>query len=97
MVADEVRKLAERTASATTEIEQMIIGIQGDTRGAVEAMSAALPEVQEGVDLASSASASLQAIEDGARRTLAHLGARWRSRRCHARTELGQHGDCPAR
>ena len=74
VVADEVRKLAERTASATTEIEQMIIGIQGDTRGAVEAMSAALPEVQEGVDLASSASSSLLAIEDGARRTLARVG-----------------------
>ncbi len=74
VVADEVRKLAERTASATTEIEQMIIGIQGDTRGAVEAMSAALPEVQEGVDLAASASSSLQAIEDGARRTLARVG-----------------------
>ena len=74
VVADEVRKLAERTASATTEIEQMIVGIQGDTRGAVEAMSAALPEVQEGVDLASSASSSLQAIEDGARRTLARVG-----------------------
>ena len=74
VVADEVRKLAERTASATTEIEQMIIGIQGDTRGAVEAMSAALPEVKEGVELAFSASASLQTIEEGARRTLARVG-----------------------
>ena len=74
VVADEVRKLAERTSSATTEIEQMIIGIQHDTSGAVEAMSAALPEVQEGVDLASSASASLQSIEDGARRTLTRVG-----------------------
>jgi methyl-accepting chemotaxis protein len=32
----------------------MLIGIQGDTRGAVEAMSAALPEVKEGVELAAS-------------------------------------------
>jgi methyl-accepting chemotaxis protein len=31
VVADEVRKLAERTSHATTEIEQMIVGIQGDT------------------------------------------------------------------
>lgn len=74
VVADEVRKLAERTSSATTEIEQMILGIQSDTTGAVEAMNSALPEVQEGVELASSASASLQAIEDGARRTLARVG-----------------------
>ena len=70
VVADEVRKLAERTSSATLEIEQMISGIQHDTVGAVEAMNAALPEVQEGVALATSASESLQAIEDGARRTL---------------------------
>ena len=74
VVADEVRKLAERTSSATTEIEQMILGIQSDTSGAVEAMSDALPEVQEGVELAASASLSLQTIEDGARRTLARVG-----------------------
>ena len=74
VVADEVRKLAERTSSATLEIEQMIGGIQADTVGAVEAMNAALPEVQEGVHLASSASESLQAIEDGARRTLERVG-----------------------
>jgi len=74
VVADEVRKLAERTSSATTEIEQMIVGIQSDTVAAVEAMSEALPEVQEGVQLAGSASESLQAIEDGARRTLGRVG-----------------------
>ncbi|MFZ2267271.1 MAG: methyl-accepting chemotaxis protein [Azonexus sp.] len=74
VVADEVRKLAERTSTATTEIEQMILGIQSDTGGAVDAMNAALPEVQEGVQLASSASESLQAIESGARRTLERVG-----------------------
>ena len=74
VVADEVRKLAERTSSATTEIEQMILGIQSDTSSAVEAMSAALPEVQEGVELASSASSSLLSIEQGARRTLERVG-----------------------
>ncbi|WP_341743475.1 methyl-accepting chemotaxis protein [Azonexus hydrophilus] len=74
VVADEVRKLAERTSLATTEIEQMIVGIQGDTVGAVEAMNAALPEVHQGVALASSASDSLRAIEDGARRTLERIG-----------------------
>ncbi|MBV8657314.1 MAG: methyl-accepting chemotaxis protein [Burkholderiales bacterium] len=70
VVADEVRKLAERTAEATTQIEQMITGIQGDTASAVEAMSAALPEVEQGVSLANSARTSLHEIEDGARRTL---------------------------
>ena len=70
VVADEVRKLAERTSLATTEIEQMIIGIQNDTVGAVEAMNTALPEVEAGVQLAGSATESLRTIEAGARRTL---------------------------
>ena len=74
VVADEVRKLAERTALATTEIEQMIVGIQNETAGAVGAMDLALPEVQCGVELAMSASESLRAIEDGARRTLERVG-----------------------
>jgi methyl-accepting chemotaxis protein len=73
VVADEVRKLAERTSSATTEIEQTIAGIQADTASAVAVMNAALPEVQEGVELATSASQSLQAIDDGARRNLGRV------------------------
>ena len=73
VVADEVRKLAERTSSATIEIEQMIVGIQKDTIGAVSAMNSALPEVVHGVELASSASASLRAIEAGAGRTLGRV------------------------
>lgn len=73
VVADEVRKLAERTSGATTEIEKMILGIQSDTAGAVGAMNSALPEVHEGVELATSASCSLQEIEEGARRTLERI------------------------
>lgn len=73
VVADEVRKLAERTSSATIEIEQMIVGIQKDTIGAVSAMNSALPEVEHGVELAGSASASLRAIEAGAGRTLGRV------------------------
>jgi methyl-accepting chemotaxis protein len=73
VVADEVRKLAERTSLATTEIEQMIVGIQGDTIGAVSAMNAALPEVEQGVQLANHASESLRSIESGAGRTLERI------------------------
>ena len=73
VVADEVRKLAERTSSATIEIEQMIVGIQQDTIGAVSAMNSALPEVEHGVVLAGSASSSLRAIEAGAGRTLGRV------------------------
>ncbi|WP_281984236.1 methyl-accepting chemotaxis protein [Azonexus hydrophilus] len=70
VVADEVRKLAERTSTATTEIEQMISSIQAETSGAVDAMASALPEVQEGATLSDAAMKSLHAIEQGARRTL---------------------------
>ncbi len=68
-----MRKLAERTSSATTEIEQMITGIQSDTSSAVGAMNAALPEVDQGVTLAASAAEALQAIESGARQTLVRV------------------------
>jgi methyl-accepting chemotaxis protein len=70
VVSDEVRKLAERTASATTEIEQMIQAIQSDTAASVEAMNNALPTVGEGVRLAGTAADLLSAIEQGASRTL---------------------------
>ena len=73
VVADEVRKLAERTSVATTEIEQMISGIQDDTVGAVSAMNEALPEVEQGEHLANSATESLQAIETGAGQTLERI------------------------
>ncbi len=73
VVADEVRKLAERTASATTEIEQMITGIQHETITSVHAINAVLPEVNQGVQLATSAVDSLAGIETGAHETLERI------------------------
>lgn len=73
VVADEVRKLAERTSSATIEIEQMISSIQKETGEAVASMDSALPEVKQGVDLAQAAAESLHQIEQGALRTLDHV------------------------
>jgi len=70
VVADEVRKLAERTSSATIEIEQMIAGIQQDTVQVVGVMDAALPQVAAGVEAAESAADSLRQIKDGAQSTL---------------------------
>jgi len=70
VVADEVRKLAERTSSATIEIEQMINGIQADTVEVVGVMDAALPQVDAGVKGAESAAESLRQIKDGAQKTL---------------------------
>ncbi len=66
VVADEVRKLAERTTAATGEIEQMVRGVQADTSVAVEAMTNAIPMVEQGVRAAASAAESLDCIKRGA-------------------------------
>ena len=73
VVADEVRKLAERTSTATIEIEQMISGIHIDTVEVVQAMDATLPEVDEGISAAEEAATALRQIKDGATTTLEHI------------------------
>ncbi len=62
VVADEVRKLAERTTSATSEIGEMIKGIQDDTSKAVESMQEGTKEVEEGVRKGNQAGESLNQI-----------------------------------
>ncbi|SHK11534.1 methyl-accepting chemotaxis protein [Rhodothermus profundi] len=67
VVADEVRKLAERTTSATKEIEQMITRIQQNTSEVVDSMTKGNAEVEAGLKLADDASHAfgeiLQAID----------------------------------
>jgi len=46
VVAEEVRKLAERTATATKEIEKLIAGIQAETNESVSAMEQQTAEVE---------------------------------------------------
>jgi len=64
VVADEVRKLAERTATATGEIGQMITEIQGTARTAVSVMGQAVEQVDAGVQLAAEAGAAITEIRD---------------------------------
>jgi methyl-accepting chemotaxis protein len=66
VVADEVRKLAERTASSTHQIGDMISRIQGGTRRAVEAMEAGVARATEGETLAKQAGESIAEIESRA-------------------------------
>lgn len=70
VVADEVRKLAERTASATQDINRTIRAIQGDTDTAASRMDGVRDQVAVGVELAEKAAAALRKINDGASATL---------------------------
>jgi methyl-accepting chemotaxis protein len=62
VVAGEVRRLAESTRNATSEIGQMIEGIQVHTRSAVEAMVSGTSTVNEGVETTTRAGEALQRI-----------------------------------
>ena len=53
VVSDEVRKLAERTASATKEISELIEGVQGSVGESISAMGEGATEVESGFKLAS--------------------------------------------
>jgi methyl-accepting chemotaxis protein len=62
VVAGEVRRLAESTRNATSEIAQMIQGIQAHTRDAVNAMEAGTATVSEGVEINHRAGEALNRI-----------------------------------
>lgn len=62
VVAGEVRRLAESTRDATSEIAQMIQGVQMHTRGAVQAMEAGTATVETGVQTTTQAGVALRRI-----------------------------------
>jgi methyl-accepting chemotaxis protein len=62
VVADEVRKLADRTTSATKDIEQKISTIQAEAKKSLVAVKKGNAEVEKGVGLAKSASEALDTI-----------------------------------
>jgi methyl-accepting chemotaxis protein len=66
VVAGEVRRLAERTSSATKEIDATVQQIQLGTSEAVESMRSSMGHVQIGVDAARSANDALSSIIQGA-------------------------------
>jgi methyl-accepting chemotaxis protein len=73
VVADEVRKLAERTSLATVNISHMLATIQSETVSVVNAMSAAIPQVERGVELSRHVAESLGSIHSGAESSLYSL------------------------
>ena len=73
VVADEVRGLAERTASATVQIEQVIAGIQSETLATVTAMSTVSDRVDNGVGMVIEATDSLREIRSGTEEALGRI------------------------
>jgi methyl-accepting chemotaxis protein len=65
VVAGEVRRLAERTSSATKEIDSTVNAIQEGTKIAVDAMRSSMTHVQSGSDSARSAGEALASIIQG--------------------------------
>lgn len=62
VVADEVRKLAEKTMTATKEVEDAILMIQERSAHAMSSMSRTEKQVEESTDLSNKAGESLQQI-----------------------------------
>jgi len=64
VVAEEVRKLAERTATATKEIEKLIAGIQAETNESVSAMEQQTAEVESESKVVASTGKELARIRE---------------------------------
>ena len=64
VVADEVQRLAERSATATKQIANLVKTIQKDTNEAVSSMEQTTAEVVKGAELANSAGIALEEIEN---------------------------------
>ena len=63
VVADEVQRLAERSASATKQIESLVKAIQSDTNEAVISMEQTTSEVIRGAGLAQDAGVALDEVQ----------------------------------
>jgi methyl-accepting chemotaxis protein len=73
VVADEVRQLAERVTQATSEIANLIEGVQKGVESSVEATEKGTSQVQTGSELAGQAGASLKEIQDAVQKVSAQV------------------------
>jgi len=65
VVADEIRELSERTSSSTREIATVILGVQDETRRAVDAISRAESSIADGEKLSHHSGTALEKIVSG--------------------------------
>lgn len=72
VVADEIKNLADRTASSTKEIAQLIANVQSEARDAVVSIKEGAKSVEEGVTLSLEARDALKKILEGANQS-AHM------------------------
>jgi|GEM_PF-632765 len=70
VVADEIKDLAERTASSTKEIAELITGVQEDSNKAVERVREGQESVTRGVQLSEQAGEALGQIRESVRQGL---------------------------
>ncbi len=73
VVAEEVRKLAEKSATATKEISEMVHTVQNGSTEAVEAMRQAGDDVAAAVRLTDQAGAAFQHINTGAQSAVSRV------------------------
>jgi methyl-accepting chemotaxis protein len=66
VVADEIKDLAERTATSTKEIGDLIRAVQQESRNAVSAMNQGVRNVDDGVALGREAESALRKLQDSA-------------------------------
>ncbi|HET7775581.1 MAG TPA: methyl-accepting chemotaxis protein, partial [Azospira sp.] len=74
VVADEVRKLSERTAHSTGEITQMVGSIQASTREVVAGIGGGVGAVENSVNNAQRAGATIAQLQEMARRVAEIIG-----------------------
>jgi methyl-accepting chemotaxis protein len=67
VVANHVKTLAKRTAASTQDIEKLILDVQSESVGAVEAMQAGIEAIDTGVQRSRAAGEALAAIRASAR------------------------------
>lgn len=74
VVADEIKELADRTSSSTREIEELIKGVQEETRRAVDAINMAEKSIADGELLSQKSGVALGKIVSGVEKASEQVG-----------------------